>query len=323
MPVEVPSQDDIQELRNQLADMSARLEALEGGVPAPGDPNGSTWLGIQAPGDAPGSLSLTGWEAALGRDIKFWHRKVSQVSWAAAARSAAGRSSDPTSRTITNIFDIGAIAPNSQIAAGTWDTEITTVFQNFIDAGHGHSYIRLNHEADQSNKAYTFLNGKHTDYIAAWQRVHGIAMGLTGAEFKWQYGINGPAGAQGTQGGTLMIEIGYPGDPYVDSVAVGNYNRNQYQQFSEVLIKLNFVKDFAVSHGKKFDIPEWGLRGPTAGGLGDNPSFIQDTFDWFSTLPDETRGYCLYFNAAGNATDGADLNLWPNSKALFTSLFEA
>ena len=191
--------------------------------------------------------------------------------------------------------------------AGTYDANLQRIAQGLIDIGHSHACLRLWHEADLSPNfiTWTFTGGNATAYKDAWQHVHDIMMGVAGANFRWQYSINGPAGAGDQEGGVDLIDLGYPGSDFVDSVSVGHYDRSQYKVcdngFGPAQTKLDFVRSFAIDKGIKFDIAEWGLRhtdavSPGSNGCGDDHDFIQASYEYFNGLPATLRGYMLYFN---------------------------
>ena len=189
--------------------------------------------------------------------------------------------------------------------------------------GHSHALLRLNHEGDSPNVSWTFTGGNAADYIGTWRHVHGVMMAVPGANFKWQYSLNGPAGFGNEEGGTPLTELGYPGDAYVDQVAIGNYDRDPYNNnWPGIEAKLNLISDFARSKGKLFSMPETGCwitpDTPFDGG-GDNPSWVQNTFDWvqnFEQTYPGSMGYHLYYDNLSQVT----LSQFPNAEALYKSL---
>ncbi len=122
----------------------------------------------------------------------------------------------------------------------------------------------------------------------------------------------------GANNGKDIVSCAYPGDAYVDIIGGDFYDRgaaaryfdpskpgwiNPLQVWNEVQKpKIQRIRDFAVSKGKPLSIPEWGLEGSAAdGGIegnhnpgGDNPTFIQQLYDWMNEIPAGQPGGILY-----------------------------
>jgi len=264
-------------------------------------------------------------EAYLGREVRYTSQKIGDASWEHAKKVSLWISEQfaPVSDRVTlaliyNLLPKDGSTDFADVIDGSYDADLKTIARNLIGGGHGDAIIRLLHEADMPRRTWTFRNGNAEDYIAAWRHVHDVMMSVPGAAFRWQYSLNGPAGWQTRENGVYLTELGYPGDDYVDSVSVSNYDRGRYaNDFETVREKLDFIRDFVASHGKKMDIAEWGLWSASNKGGGDNPTFIRDTLEWFQALPDEQRGYLLYFDLHKSV----DLEQYPNSEALFLKLF--
>jgi len=264
-------------------------------------------------------------EDYLGKEIKYTSQKIGDFSWDHAKNVSLWLSEQfaPVSDRVTlsliyNVLPKDGSTTFADVINGTYDADLRTIATNLINGGHGDAIFRLLHEADMPGRTWTFRDGNADDYIAAWRHVHEVMMSVPGAEFKWQYSLNGPAGSQAKENGVYLTELGYPGDDYVDSISISNYDRERYaNDFEKVREKLEFIRDFAESHGKKMDLGEWGLWPASDNGGGDNPEFIKETLDWFQALPEELKGYLLYFDLH----DSVDLEQYPNSEALFLELF--
>lgn len=142
----------------------------------------------------------------------------------------------------------------------------------------------------------------------------------------------------------------YPGDTFVDYIGVDIYDQygNSYvvntqpnaSQWATAwlgylngngsLYGLNWFVDFARTHGKQLTVPEWGVWGlgvdRPAGG--DNPTFIQNMYDWM--VANNIAWEC-YFDLTDNAygarhrlwpgIDGTYVSAYPNAKAKYLELF--
>lgn len=270
-------------------------------------------------------------EAFLGNEVSYTSQKIGLKSWNHAkdvslwiAEEFAPIADRACLALIFDLLPKDGSTTFGDVINGSHDDDLRTIARNLISGGHEDAILRLMHEADRPPNSWTFRNGNAADFIATWRHVHDVMMEVPGAEFQWQYSLDGHAGRQLKENGVLLTELGYPGDDYVDSVSIGNYDRGQYaHNWMAVEEKLNFIRDFATSHNLKMDIAEWGLwlTNDTVenipGGGGDNPSFIKNTLDWFQALPAEQQGYLLYYNIHPSV----NLNQFPRSEAMFRELF--
>lgn len=324
--------------------LETQVGALEGeGTGASEDgpaPSGnSDWLGFWA-----NAYEYDEMEAWLGRPVRVAHFKLPfgkngfaqaldrrQKKWLEDFTSLVPHAQ------LTVILDIfptrGRDPRFAEIAAGRWDDELRQVARRFIDTGHEDAILRLWHEPEVADKNNGPIGPTWCDdpaYVPAWQRVHGLFEAEAGAAFVWQYSVNGPAGARKRAAdGTLWIEKCYPGKAYVDQVSVGAYHRmgtTPDVSWKRSLSKMVFVRDWAFASGHKFSMAEWGLWDSNgdapvcrrfANGQGDEPSFIENTYDFFSAIPEERRGYLLYFNRMACT----NLENLPRSRAKFKELF--
>lgn len=136
----------------------------------------------------------------------------------------------------------------------------------------------------------------------------------------------------------------YPGDAYVDYVALDLYDdcwsANTYpypagSSATEIQTRrttawnvyqygdhgLEFWQNFCATHGKGFGLGEWGVdnRADGHGGL-DNPYYIQKMYDYMNT---HAMAFACYFDV--NASDGAHqlsgTTQFPNAAAKYKALF--
>ena len=349
-----PSDKDFRQIQERLNQLEARVGDLESESTAPPEPpqdpeppqnedpplsDNTDWLGFWA-----NAYEYEDMEAWLGRPVYVGHFML------AFGHNGFQQALDDRQRKwledfttlvphvqLSFILDIfperGKDPQFAAIAAGDWDAELRAVARTIIDTGHEDAILRLWHEPEVANKNNGPIGPTWCDdpaYIPAWRRVHDIFEAEAGGSFTWQYSVNGPAGAQRTDAdGTLWIDLCYPGAAYVDQVSNGAYDRagrDPETSWQRSLAKLVFVRDWAIAHGHQFSLAEWGLWDSTVdtpvcgrfqNGQGDNPSFIQRSHDFFAAIPEDWRGYMLYFNRM----DCVNIHQFPESEALFEELF--
>ena len=107
----------------------------------------------------------------------------------------------------------------SNIAAGNFDAYIRGWAQGAKAYGEP-IYLRFAHEMNYSNYPWSAgVNGNTAeDYIAAWHHVHTIFQeeGAINAVWVWSPGVS--------YQGTTALSLLYPGDDYVDILALDGYN---------------------------------------------------------------------------------------------------
>jgi hypothetical protein len=132
----------------------------------------------------------------------------------------------------------------------------------------------------------------------------------------------------------INLDSIYPGDAYVDMIALDLYDQPQYQggleadgvtpvlsgaaRFAQYCLPpLQAADAYAKTHSKQVGICEFG-----AGAAGDNPDFINGVANWASQAQ-SVVGVLGYWG--GNADSGynSDLDSFPNEKAAFIADFHA
>lgn len=150
--------------------------------------------------------------------------------------------------------------PDSEVNSGARDAAITTRAQALAALGKP-VFLRWDIEMNiesygyESTPAYAAANGP--TFIAAWQRVYGLfqAAGATNVAFVWCPNSNGPGDPNGWR-------PFYPGDAYVDWVAVDAYNFGNsaspagsvWQTYYQVLNA--FVTDYKANFGGAMVTPK-------------------------------------------------------------------
>jgi beta-mannanase len=207
----------------------------------------SVYSGVYANGEG-GLSSSSDWQAVTNF-VSSAQKDVSIInnfdSWTDASSSTNGTQSFPTTE-MSDIRNHGSIPmftwqpQNStegvaqsftlaSIVAGDYDAYIT----NWATAAKawGHPFfLRFAHEMNGNWYPWAAsVNGNTAgEYIQAWQHVHNIFVNVGAANATWVWCVNVVAGMP-----TPISQV-YPGDNYVDWLALDGYNRttNSWQDFS-------------------------------------------------------------------------------------------
>ncbi|HET9953510.1 MAG TPA: glycosyl hydrolase [Polyangiaceae bacterium] len=169
--------------------------------------------------------------------------------------------------------------------------------------------VRFAHEFNLFDSQWRVTGSDAENFKQAWRRFHGIFKShLPNASLVW-------CPNDGTSG-TLDLDVrnAYPGDAYVDIIAIDTYNQwpwvNDAQAFDKKLsgeyadgapLGAESWRRFAEAHGKPFAIGEWASNGDpdSEGGGGDSPDYIERFHSWLVTHGGTGAGqikYAVYFN---------------------------
>ena len=128
-----------------------------------------------------------------------------------------------------------------QAARGTYDAYLNTWaerLKSFLSGPDGvynsrddrRVYLRMGHEMNGDWYPWSGAAGRNSpaDYVNMWKRVKGIfdGKGLDRTHVQWVWCVNH------TDNGGFMAEEYYPGDGYVDWVAIDGYNWGETQRWS-------------------------------------------------------------------------------------------
>jgi Glycosyl hydrolase family 26 len=241
------------------------------------------------------------------------------------------------------------------VANGGANSYYVTLAQNLVAAGFGTSYIRLGWEFNADWMSWSVCNqgdsGLATwsgDFVKAFQNIVTSMRSVTGANFKF---IWNPIDSSNSSCPGANLENFYPGDNYVDVVALDTYdgigatvsdatrwtdllngvNASNYTAVAPTAIAgqnyagygMNWLAAFGQEHSKEIGLPEWGLESTaTNGGGGDDTYFMTEITDWIKTY---ISGPAIYWNTNGgtlaldipNYTTGNT----PNATAVFKAAF--
>ncbi len=229
----------------------------------------------------------------------------------------------PNTQCQTNVSDYNLVA------SGGADGYFKTLAKNLISAGFGTSYIRLGWEMNASDMGWAVCNqdGSATDswtkdFVPAFQNIVTSMRSVSGANFKF---IWNPIDTSNSSCPGLHMESLYPGDKYVDVVALDVYDgiatpMSDQARFSDLLngtgnggyvaespyaingksfsgqgYGLNWLAAFGKEHNKEISLPEWGLEstGQDAGG-GDDAYFVTQMANWIKA---NATGPAVFWNS--------------------------
>ena len=183
----------------------------------------------------------------------------------------------------------------TQAARGDYDAHWRRLGQRLVATGQSGAVLRGAHEFNGGWFPHRVHPEEAAAFTTAWRRWVTIMRAVPGQSFTFDWNPT-----IGSEWPLYKPEIAYPGDAYVDRIALdvydGWYNKGWKQtggqqpsaaerdQVWHTILHgergMVFWRNFAVAHGKRMSLPEWGLRlwkesdGLVHGG-GDNAVFIQ------------------------------------------------
>jgi hypothetical protein len=258
----------------------------------------------------------------------------------------------PDTQCATNVSDYNLVAN------GGADGYFKTLAQNLVSAGFGSSYIRLGWEFNASSMGWSVCNQQGSgatswlnDFVPAFRNIVTSMRSVSGANFKF---IWNPIDTSNSSCPGVHLENLYPGDSYVDAVALDVYDgigtqiSSDAARFTDLLngtgnggyvavtpsaingqnfngqgYGMKWLAAFGKEHKKEVSLPEWGLEstGQNAGG-GDDAYFVTQMAHWIKA---NATGPELFWNLGGgtlpldipNETNGNT----PNATAAFKAAF--
>jgi hypothetical protein len=183
-------------------------------------------------------------------------------------------------------------------ASGARDADFQAFGQLMVNKGRAASIVRLGWEF---NGDFTPWSAYDTEQWKACYRhaANAVRAGDPSVVLDWT--INSHGTAANVCGG--VSTNCYPGDDVVDIVGIDNYDmapsassRDEFNRIADKADGLNWLYAFAVSHGKKFSVGEWGVAPRSVyNSTGENPWFIYLMSQWFNEHR-EHLAYEAYFN---------------------------
>lgn len=283
------------------------------------------------------------WQANTGTSVG-WSYLTTQSTLASWLSSWSG-TSDQMVIGVPMVALNGSGSPENTLAqgaAGDENANFVTIAKNLVALGFGNAILRPGWEFDGTGYPWTVQsNTDAANFATYWQNIVTAMRSVPGADFKFLWS---PTGFQSL---SWNISDAYPGNAYVDYVSLDVYDwswdgtiflsgdpnnsasvAQSKDVFNEYLTDtegLNWLASFAQAHDKPIVIPEWAVDSRTDGhGLGDDPTYIDDMYNWFIT---NHVAWVVYFvdDVADNNNQGIDFLLtdghFPNSLAAFEADF--
>jgi hypothetical protein len=227
----------------------------------------------------------------------------------------------PSTQCATNVADY------NQVASGGADSYYKELAGHLIAAGFGSSYIRIGWEFNASWMGWSICNQDGTaltswagDFVPAFRNIVTAMRSVSGANFKF---IWNPLESSNVSCPGGNLEKFYPGDKYVDAVALdvydglGQVTSSDAARWTDLVNGVNgggwtattpdaigrqkfkgygldWLADFGKQHKKLVSIPEWGLNvADTGGGGGDDAYFITHIAQWIKA---NATGPAVFWN---------------------------
>jgi hypothetical protein len=258
---------------------------------------------------------------------------------------------EPSTQCSTNVSDY------DEVANGGANSYYKTLAQNLVSAGFGSSDIRLGWEMNADwmgwgicNQDDSGLSSSASDFVPAFRNIVTSMRSVSGANFKF---IWNPIDSSNASCAGASLENFYPGDNYVDVVALDTYDgiggeTSDTARWTDLLNGLNaggwtavapnsingqkfagygmnWLVAFGKEHNKEVGLPEWGLNSAdTAAGGGDDAYFMTQMASWIKA---NATGPAIFWNFGEgtlpldipNYTDGGT----PDATAAFKAAFSA
>jgi hypothetical protein len=229
----------------------------------------------------------------------------------------------PSTQCATNVSDF------NEVADGGADSTYKTLAQNLVAAGFGSSYIRLGWEFNGTwmgwsicNEDGSGLTSWASDFVPAFQNIVTSMRSVSGANFKF---IWNPIDSSNVSCPGAKLENFYPGDQYVDAVALDAYDGisqdvSDATRWTDLLngvngggwtsdtpdsingqsftgYGLNWLAAFAREHDKEASLPEWGIDSSSQDdGGGDDSYFVTQMASWIKA---NATGPAIFWNSGG------------------------
>jgi hypothetical protein len=289
---------------------------------------GKTLSGVIAKGGLPAVNAFGNWR---GRAVDVVTSYTATDTWAGitnvAGEALTGYLSGSSVHRVWSVpmLPLNESASLSTEANGGYNDKFATVAKALIAGGDGSSTIRLGWE--MTGDWYPWSGAKNpTAFVGAWRQIVNTMRAQSGAHFTFDFNI-----AMFNSDPTPM----YPGDAYVDLVGADNYDDSfawQYPATDHTQVwnyiqtgpfGLNWLGNFAKSHGKRLSFPEWGVSSRCDGHSGgDDPYFMQQFHNWMAS---HDVAYETYSEFAENSCRNFSLTsgAFPNSAALYQKLEKA
>jgi Ca2+-binding RTX toxin-like protein len=258
-------------------------------------------------------------EKWLGRPVDGIHGVVGSANWGdfvSSSRWSVDTLWKPTGREV--FWSVPLLAGGADLwsaSDGDYNHYYKQVAQNLVRYANnptGDIYVRTGWEMNGSWFQWS-AEGKETAFIGAFRQFVDTFRSVSD-RFKFEWNANEAHGG-------MDPSKTYPGDKYVDIVGMDFYFHPQWQDwdsakaFAHVRDQkygLQWVENFAKSHGKPTAYSEWGAQGDNASG------FIKAAHDWFDSHNVVYQSFWdSNANYPGRTSDGSDPTTGRTYKSYF------
>jgi hypothetical protein len=274
-----------------------------------------TEIGVYAGNNADGIKQFETW---LGRDVDFISTGAGRASWSDWQGSilwAANqfRSLDTPLHWTIPMFANGG---NLTVAAnGDYDARYLQAAKDILAASAGQDkiVIRVGEEFNGNWMTWS-AQGHEREFVQAF---HHFVDTFRSVSDKFVFEWNVAVWDQGMDPATA-----YPGDDYVDIIG-GDFYYSQWfspnpdQAWSQMVNQkygLQWLSDFATSHGKPMGFSEWGVQSDNA------QSYITNVAKWFAS---HNVAYQSYWNSNAGFAGQLSQSQYPGTAAAFLAAFGA
>lgn len=187
-----------------------------------------------------------------------------------------------------------------ECAAGAFDKHFKEVGSSLVAQGKGDIHLRLGWEANGSTSFPWYMGNDITTYRLCFQRaVTALRSTAPAVKIDWHMAKKGKL--------PVSVAEAYPGDAFVDHVAVSYYDRFAFNTTQAIWdTQFNRLHNggpwgigawlaFAKSHGKPFSVPEWAVNDGYQPDGTDNALFVRNMGAFFKANAAHI-GYEGYFN---------------------------
>jgi Glycosyl hydrolase family 26 len=169
-------------------------------------------------------------------------------------------------------------------AAGKYNSHWTEFGRVIKSYGLGSSIIRLGWEFN--GDWYPWKAARPAAWAECWRQIVTSAR-KTAPNLKWDWNPN--RGVATGPGALSDPTKAYPGNAYVNEIGLDTYD-----QYPPVKANggwnfqvngpqgMNYWLNFAIKHGKKLAVPEWGSYAVGTESGGDDPAYVKDMYSWFA-----------------------------------------
>jgi hypothetical protein len=213
-------------------------------------------------------------------------------------------------------------------AAGAYNGHFAAMARHLVAGGLGSAIIRLGWEFNGNWYPWSVQNAAEAKLFAkAWRQIVGTIQRVRGGHFSFDWSMTVASGG-------LDPALAYPGNAYVSSIGMDVYDLDESapgespsRRWSEIVnlgYGLAWQARFAAAHHKPVSFAEWAvayeLLDPSWSG-GDDPTFIQNMYDWFAGHDTAFEDYFDVDSGLSNYGLTTGSGQFPDSTALYRSLY--